>query len=261
MKKDLLRQFAVIVTTLYALVLNGAANAIPLNNRNTGQISDDFNVLFVPAGYVFAIWGGIYLFMIAYMVYQALPANRQDERLRRTGWLFSAANLLNGTWIVFWHYATLNYLASLVTMLGLLALLIVIYLRLDIGRAAYKGAAKWAVAGTFSVYLGWITVAAIANIEDVLSLYWDGAPLSPLAWTLILLAAGVVIGGLVSFTRRDIGYALVLAWAFAGISVKWIGEPVLNVAGFAAAALVLALLVASRLAPANKSARAAAALS
>jgi translocator protein len=247
MKRDILRQFAVIATTIYALVLNGASNAIPLNNRSTAQISDSFNVLFVPAGYVFAIWGVIYLFMLAYMVYQALPAHRQDERLRRTGWLFAAANVLNGTWIVFWHYATLNYLASLVTMLGLLAALVAIYLRLDIGRASYSGAAKWAVAGTFSVYLGWITVAAIANIEDVLSLYWNGAPLSATAWTLILLAAGVVIGGIMSFTRRDVGYALVLVWAFSGISVRWIGVPVLNAAGFVAAALVLVLLIASRL--------------
>ena len=247
MKRDYLRQFAVIFTTIYALVLNGAANAIPLNNRNTGQISDMFKVLFVPAGYVFAIWGVIYLFMLAYMVYQALPAHRQDERLRKTGWLFSIANLLNGTWIVLWHFAVWNYTASLIAMLGLLAMLVLIFLRLDIGRTVYTGAMKWCVAVTFSIYLGWITVATIANIEDVLSLHWDGSPLSPLAWTLLLLAAGVAIGGMMSFTRRDVAYSLVLIWAFAGISVRWINEPVLNVAGFAAAALVLALLVASRL--------------
>ncbi|MBI4928223.1 MAG: tryptophan-rich sensory protein, partial [Anaerolineae bacterium] len=47
MKSDLLRQFTVITTTLFALVSNVAANAVPLNGRNTGEISDSFNVLFV----------------------------------------------------------------------------------------------------------------------------------------------------------------------------------------------------------------------
>src|SRR5512135_1866157 len=104
MKKDLLRQFSVITTTLFALILNGAANAIPLNGRNTGEISDSFNVLFVPAGYVFSIWGVIYIALLAYTIYQALPAQRSNPRLRRTGWLVAATSLANGSWIFFWHF-------------------------------------------------------------------------------------------------------------------------------------------------------------
>lgn len=50
MKSDVLRQFFVVFTTIFTLVMNGAANAIPLNGRGTGEISDSFNVLFVPAG-------------------------------------------------------------------------------------------------------------------------------------------------------------------------------------------------------------------
>ncbi|HQP09543.1 MAG TPA: hypothetical protein PLY85_11045, partial [Anaerolineaceae bacterium] len=76
---------------------------------------------------------------------------------------------------------------------------------------------------------------------------FDGAFLSPLAWTLVLLAAGVVIAGIMAFTRSDIAYLLVLVWAFAGISVRWADLAVLNVAGYIAAILVLALLIASRL--------------
>ena len=247
MKRDLLRQFTVIFTTIYALVLNGAANALPLNGRNTGAISDTFNVLFVPAGYVFAIWGVIYLALLAYTLYQALPAQRANPRLRRTGWLVAVSSLLNGTWIVFWHFGVFSYMASLVTMLALLGVLVAIYLRLDIGRASFTIAEKWAVALPFSIYLGWITVATIANLEDVLSLVWDGRPLNPTLWTLILLAAGVAIGAAVAFTRRDVAYNLVLVWAFAGISMRWLGLPVLDWAGFAAAGLVLVALAASLL--------------
>ncbi len=60
--KDILRQISVIVTVLVTLVVNGLANALPLNGQNTGQISDRFNVYFVPAGYVFSIWGLIRAF-------------------------------------------------------------------------------------------------------------------------------------------------------------------------------------------------------
>ena len=96
MKRDLLRQFAVIFTTIYALVFNGAANAIPLNGHNTGQISDSFNVLFVPAGYVFSIWGVIYIGLLAFTIFHSLPAQRSNPRMRRIGWL----TVLSCGWIL-----------------------------------------------------------------------------------------------------------------------------------------------------------------
>ncbi len=253
MKRDLLRQLSVIFTTLYALALNGAANAVPLNGRNTGQISDSFHVLFVPAGYVFAIWGLIYAALLAYTLYQALPAQRENPRLRRTGALVALSSLANGTWILFWHYG--QYVLSLVTMLALLGLLVAVYLRLDVGRAHFSTLEKWTVSIPFSIYLGWITVATMANVTAVLSfLGWQGGGVSPVAWSVILLLAGVALAALAAATRADAAYLLVLAWAFAGISVRWLSLPVLNVAGFAAATAVLGLLVASRLRLARRAA-------
>ena len=87
--KDILRQITVIVTILATLIVNTLANALPINGLNTGQISDRFNVYFVPAGYVFSIWGVIYLGLIAFAVFQALPSQRQNPRLRATGWWIS----------------------------------------------------------------------------------------------------------------------------------------------------------------------------
>lgn len=246
MKKDIARQLAVVLTTLGTLTVNGLANALPLNGRETGEISDSFNVLFVPAGYVFSIWGLIYLFLLAYTVYQALPAQRENPLLRRSGWLAALSSVFNGAWIFFWHYG--QYVLSLVTMFALLVTLLALYLRLDIGRARFAGVERWTVAAPFSIYLGWITVATIANITAVLSyLGFDGGGISPLAWTVILLAAGVLIAAAMAFTRRDAAYLLVLVWAFAGISVRWLADPVLSRAGFAAAGLVLALLIIGRL--------------
>ncbi len=166
--------------------------------------------------------------------------------MRRTGWLVAATSLVNGSWIFCWHFG--YYVLSLAAMLALLALLIITYLRLDVGRASFKGAERFTVAFLASIYLGWITVATMANITAVLSyIGWNGGGISPTAWTVVLLAAGVAVAGISAFTRRDATYLLVLAWAFAGISVRWLGLPVLNVAGFAAAGLVMIILAASRL--------------
>jgi hypothetical protein len=84
MKKDIFRQLAVVLTTSFALAANAAANILPLNGRTTGEISDSLKALFVPAGYVFSIWSLIYAGLLAYTIYQALPAQRSNQRLRRT---------------------------------------------------------------------------------------------------------------------------------------------------------------------------------
>lgn len=245
---DFARQLAVILSSIFALTVNGLANALPLNGRNTGEISDGFKVLFVPAGYVFAIWGLIYLLILGYTVYQALPGQRANPRLRRSGWLFAMGNLANGCWIFAWHFGL--YPLSLAIMLVLFACLLALYLRLEVGQARFSTLETAAIALPLSVYLGWITVATIANATDVLwSLGWNGAPLTPLAWTLILLAVGVLLAGIVAATRADLAFLLVLAWAFAGISVRFIEMPLLNVAGFAAAGLVLLLALAAKLRP------------
>ncbi len=246
MKRDIFRQFSVIFATFFALVMNYASTALPLNGRTPAQISDSFNVLFVPAGYVFSIWGLIYIALLAYTIYHSLPSQRSNPRLRRTGWLVAATSLVNGSWIFFWHFGF--YVMSLVAMLVLLALLIAIYLRLDVGRSTFSGSERFTVAFLPSIYLGWITVATMANITAVLSyLGWNGWGISGVAWTIVLLAAGVAVAAISAFTRRDATYLLVLVWAFTGISVRWLSLPVLNTAGFVAAALVVVMLVASRL--------------
>ncbi len=248
MNKDILRQWTVIITTAFALVVNGLANALPLNGRQTGEISDSFNVIFVPAGYVFSIWGLIYIALAAYTFYQALPAQRANPRLRSTGWWVAASNIFNSAWIFFWHYGL--FAATLIAMLGILTSLIIVYLRLDIGRAHFTNIERLAVAMPFSIYLGWITVATIANVTAVLAdLGWRGGGISEATWAVILLAAGVIIAALMAFTRSDSAYLLVLVWAFTGIAVRWPDLPAVNTAGFTAAALVLVLLAVSRVIP------------
>ncbi len=254
MKNNILRQFFVIFTTIFALIMNGAANAIPLNGRNTGEISDNFKVIFVPAGYVFSIWGLIYLGLIAYTIYHSLPSQRTNPVLAKTGWIVSLSSIANGVWIYFWHYG--YYTVTLLVMLILLACLLFIFLRLNIGRTRFSAIEKWIVSIPFSTYLGWITVATIANATALLSyIGWNGWGISDTGWTLIMLGAAVIIAGLMSFTRSDIAFTLVLAWAFVGISVRWLNLPPVNIAGFVSAAIVLLLLLLSRILPSTQKQR------
>jgi len=129
-------------------------------------------------------------------------------------------------------------------MIVLLLTLIAIYLRLGIGRSKVSTAETWLVRVPFSIYLGWITVAAIANATTVLEyLNWGGWGLSPQVWTVIMLAAATVIGALVSLRRGDVAYMLVLVWAFVGIAVKHAATPVVATAAWVTAALAAIMLI------------------
>jgi len=218
--KNILRQVAVIITTLLTITVNGLANGLPLNGLNTGEISDMFQVYFVPAGYVFSIWGLIYLGLLAFTIYQALPAQRDNPRLVRIGWAVVIGNLANTTWIFFWHY--LLFPLSLLAMVILLATLLFIYIRLEIGKTNIGALERWLVNIPFSVYLGWITVATIANTTAVLDfIKWGQFGLSDEVWMVIILVVVTVIAWLMSVTRKDVAYLSVLIWALAGIGVNF----------------------------------------
>lgn len=217
--KDKQRQIAVVLTILVTLIVNILANALPINGLDTGEISDRFQVYFVPAGYVFSIWGLIYIGLIAFAIFQALPAQRDNPRLRATGWWIALGGVANSVWIFLWHYE--QFPLTLVAMLVLLATLIITYLRLGIRRTKVSTAETWAARVPFSIYLGWITVATAANITSLLDyLNWSGFGIAPEIWMGIVLAAVLVIATLMAFTRRDVAYALVLLWALAGIGIK-----------------------------------------
>jgi translocator protein len=242
--KDTLRQVLVVLSVLATLAVNALANILPFNGVSTAQVSNQFQVFFVPAGYVFAIWGVIYIGLIAYAVFQALPSQRENPVLRRTGYPVVVSGLANMVWLFLWHYG--QFPLTVVVMLGLLAVLILIYLEFGVGRTKVTAAETWAVRVPFSIYLGWITVATIANITDLLYYWhWDGFGISARNWTLIIFAAVLVIAGLMSLTRRDIAYNLVIVWALAGIAVKQSAAKSILLASVATAVLVMAVLIYS----------------
>jgi hypothetical protein len=242
--KNTLRQISVVVVLMATIVINILANALPINGLGTGAISDRFHVYFVPAGYVFAIWGIIYIGLIAYAVYQALPSQKDKPRLQATGWWVVLGGLANSAWIFLWHY--LQFVATLGAMLILLATLIAVYLHLGINRFKVSRGETWAVRVPFSIYLGWITVATIANVSDVLDfLKWNRFGIGDATWMVIVLGAVVLISGLMNFLRRDIAYAMVILWALAGIAAKFPAEGLVTVAVWVTFGLVVVTLAAA----------------
>src|SRR5215216_749577 len=229
---------------ILALTVNILASALPLNGQNTGEISDRFPVYFVPAGYVFSIWGLIYLGWIAFMIFQLQPSQNENPRLRRLGYLFAISNIANAAWLFCWHYNKFGL--SVLVMLALLGLLIASYLRLNVNRSPVSRLEYWSVDVLFSVYLGWITVATVANITDWLYFVgWEGFGIAAQPWTVIMLAIASLLGLAMAITRRDVGYLSVLVWAFAGIAVKQTSAPTVVVSAWIAAGAMLVLAVYS----------------
>jgi hypothetical protein len=240
--KDILRQISVVITILATIVVNALANALPINGQNTGEISDRFQVYFVPAGYVFSIWGLIYIALIAYAIFQALPSQRENPRLRATGWWVSLGGLANSVWIFLWHYE--QFPLTLIAMLVLLVTLIITYLQLGIGLNRVSIGERWAVRLPFSIYLGWISVATVANVTSLLDyLQWDGFGIAPEVWMSIVLFAVLVIAVLMNFTRRDIAYTAVILWALAGIALKHASVAAVSIPTWITFALVALTLV------------------
>jgi hypothetical protein len=244
MNKNLLRQLINVLAVIATLTLNILANALPLNGLATGEISDRFQVYFVPAGYVFSIWGLIYIGLIAFAVYQALPAQRENPRLLKIGYLPAWSGLANMAWLVLWHWE--QFALTPIAMLLLLGLLITIYLRLDTGRVKIRALERWCVDIPFSVYLGWVSVATIANLTQVLDfLGWSGFGISDLNWAVIMLFVAAILGWVVAVTRRDVAFLLVFVWALTGIAGKQAAYPLVASAAWVSAGLVLAAVVYS----------------
>ena len=222
-----------IAAFLVVIAFNGMANGVPLGGQTTGEISAKYPTLFTPDGFTFSIWGLIYLSLAVFVVYQALPAQRDNADIAQIGIWFKLNCLANALWIFAWHYDFL--LISMLLMLGLLATLIQIFRSVDSNS-------NLLIKLPFSLYTGWITVATIANLS-VLQTAWglNDTGLSAVQWTWLKLAIAGAIGAIVLSRTRNVVYLAVIAWAAFGIFSKQTETP--EVAGAAITLSLLAILL------------------
>lgn len=237
-----LKQMLNLTGLVIMLLVNFLANWLPINNVTTGEVSDQYLNIFTPAGFTFSIWGLIYLALIILVIYLFRGLKTSGEKashfIERIGLLFFISSLFNAAWIFAWHYFLIEL--SLIFMLGLLISLIIIYRRIkasiDFGWLAVP----------FSIYLGWISVATIANIVAwQTTIEWDMLGLSEEIWLVILLAAVILLtfGFLRQF--KDLAFTLVILWSLTGIFVERASQQsVISLAPLAAAiSFVIIVLV------------------
>jgi translocator protein len=209
-----------IVAYILTLIVNGLAGSTTIiGGKLTAAISDANPTLITPAGYVFSIWGIIYILLGAFVIYQALPGQKGKDYHDKIGWLFILSCVVNICWLFLWQFEFVTF--SVVLMLVLLASLTLIYLRLDIGNSKPERNERLAIQLPFSVYLGWITVATIANISAALvNIGQTQLILGDTTWAMLVLVVAMLITGVMLWTRRDYAYAAVLVWALIGIYQK-----------------------------------------
>lgn len=209
------RQIVLLLATVSTLVMNYLSSATSLFANSNKQISDALPNSFTPAGLTFAVWGVIFLGLITFAVYQALPAQR-GPRYDGLFWPYLLSNLLNSAWLS--AFQTLNFGLSVLVMLALLASLVWLYLTL--ADMKLRGTERFTLGVPASLYLSWITVATVANITAWLVSrgFTDGlAGVSPQTWSVGLLLVAALIGAVMLVRRRDVAFGLVLAWAFYGV--------------------------------------------
>jgi translocator protein len=206
---NLLQSLALLVV----ICVNYLANSLPINGKTTGELSGLYPNYFVPAGITFSIWGIIYLLLIVYVVKSWLvkPDSSAPFKSDRYVW-FILSSVGNAGWIFAWHYQ-LIWLS-----MGLMLLLLVSLIRLY----QLTQNDRWTLRVPVSIYLGWITVATIANATALLvSLGWKGGFLSEPAWAIIMMTVAVVLSSVIRFRYRDPYYQAVVIWAIFGIYLKF----------------------------------------
>ncbi|HLP94132.1 MAG TPA: hypothetical protein VK168_08845 [Saprospiraceae bacterium] len=203
------------------MVINYLANALPLNGKNTGELSNQYPNLFTPAGLTFSIWGVIYLWLLVftgvslYALFVPKKSSGIATAIASMGRYFIASSLLNMAWIFAWHWEQLA--VSVAIMIGLLASLV------QLNRELYR--ASDTVPGwikiPFGLYQGWITIALVANVTALLVAQgWRGGAAGETFWTVLMICAGVGIATYFWQKQRNLGHVLAVVWALLGIFIK-----------------------------------------
>lgn len=207
-----------VATLCYVLMItvNGMANALPLNGITTGDVSFKYPNLFQPSGVTFSIWGLIYVALLIYLFIQFLNLNNINSQVRidlliKINFLFALSSILNALWLFAWHYDQM--LLSTIVMMLLLATLIIIVKWIPMDQIDLRA--------VFSLYLGWITVATIANITILLVKI--GLPIDlkvEVILTVFVLMVGLTLALLWILLEKDYVYGFVIIWAYIGIAIR-----------------------------------------
>jgi len=211
-----------LLSVILVIAVNYISQAVRINNTTIGELSQRYTNLFTPAGYAFAIWGLIFLGLLAYALFQIKVVffdMKELAYIEQTGYWFAFANILNGMWVVVFTYSYIGL--SVVIMAGILISLIKIIINTNMER---WDAPKEIIAFSWwpiCLYSGWITVAAIANIALYLTkIGWNGGFLTEVQWTIVLMVVATLINLVIIYKRSMREFATVGVWALFAIYIR-----------------------------------------
>lgn len=210
-----------IFAFLAVLVVNYLANALPIGGMNTWALSDLYPNLFVPAGLTFSIWGLIYLMLGVFVIYQIVDVYKKQSKniTQKIGIWFLLSCLTNIAWIFAWQYQ--QVLLSVVIIILFLIVLIILSYKVSIGHKLGKRWEKICVQIPFSLYLGRLSVATIANITTLLvHTWWWMRWMTDIFWTIVVIVVAALLALTALYKNADIIYASVVIWAFLWIILK-----------------------------------------
>ncbi|MFB2934617.1 tryptophan-rich sensory protein [Aerosakkonemataceae cyanobacterium BLCC-F154] len=235
---------ATLITIFATIIVNSLSNFFPPGGRNIGDIANTIlqGVLIIPANYAFAIWGLIYLGLIAYSIYQLRPSQRSRSTIKQVNALVILASLAQILWV--YLFTVQLFWPSVLAMLIILLPLIRIYLLLRNNRLQASRERRWFAQIPFSIYLGWISVATIVNVAAALYISgWDGGVINDTGWTAIMLIIATVIAAIVAIQRGDIAFTLVFVWAEVAIALRNFANPVIWIIAILSAIALVAILI------------------
>lgn len=205
------RWLVMIIAFVLMLTVNALGSAGLINGQSQSEISNKLDVLFTPAGYVFSIWGLIYFLVLIWLFVQYRRRDSKERLPQSIVILFIATCLFNILWLLMWHFEL--FIAAQVMMFLLLFTLIVLYMKYPKGDYHFGGRLP------FSFYLGWISVATIANMSYTLKHYEITFSISEVNGTVVLLVVAFILAVATLFIRRDVVFSCVFIWAIIGIAM------------------------------------------
>ncbi|RWR21999.1 tryptophan-rich sensory protein [Microbacterium enclense] len=243
---DLVRQIVVLSAVSFMLIAAvigaGAFGNTAVEDQQGGALDTDGSYL-APAGPAFSIWSVIYLGLIAYAIWQALPRQRSSERQRALGWPIALTMVLNGLWLVAARFGTL--FLTVVVIVLLLAALGWAFRTAVVTRDPRGGVVdSILIDGVTGLHLGWVTLATVANtaawLTTVVPPSWENAA-DAIGVTVLVVVA---LLGLAIAWRSEwrIAPALALAWGLSWLAVERLtGSPAST--PIAVTAIIVAVVV------------------
>lgn len=192
-----------------------------VNGMAVGEVSDAFfgDVLIIPAGFAFSIWGLIYFGILALAVAQAWPGHGDNPHFEEARIPLIANMICNFGWIVFWQ--SLVFPVATAILVLQFATAVWLYYAMGIpSRPAFSKVETW-IRPAMSLYLGWLTVATVVGVAVLLNYWeWGAFGLSMGAWVSIMLVIVAAVGFALTLWWDDPVYTLALVWGLIGVALR-----------------------------------------